>query len=186
VERSCETGGVRVGVERYERRKTARDGLAGRPRGWYPAVQVVADRLSEVVDSRHVGKLAIVGHGGDKVSVTWLPDRSYTSAMADPAPIACTLTTKDAAAQVVEWSDLRTRMTNVVRVENGVEMDFPASLASTVRDLAEREATCCAFLALTTTMRGDHVELRITSDDPDAADVIDLLAGMSEVIDRTL
>ena len=107
-----------------------------------------------------------------------LPDRSYTSGMADQAPIACTLTTKDAAAQVVEWSDLRKHMTDVARVENGVEMNFPSSLASAVRDLAEREANCCAFLSLTTTVCADHVQLRVTSDQPETAGVIDLLAGL--------
>ncbi|MDX2378446.1 MAG: hypothetical protein QNM02_01650 [Acidimicrobiia bacterium] len=98
--------------------------------------------------------------------------------MSEQIPVACTLTTKDAAAQVVEWTDLRMMMLDVERVEGGVEMRFPIALADAVRDLSAREATCCAFLTLVTTDRGDEVELRITSDAPEAAAVIDLLAGL--------
>jgi hypothetical protein len=100
--------------------------------------------------------------------------------MADPIPVACTLTTKDAAAQVIEWADLRSHMTSVERIEDGVEMTFPIAMAGDVRDLAAREATCCAFLTLVTAECGDEVELRITSDAQEAAGVIDLLAGTGE------
>lgn len=98
--------------------------------------------------------------------------------MSEQIPVACTLTTKDAAAQVVEWTELRTYVIDVERIEGGVEMTFPLTLADAVRDLAAREATCCAFLTLVTTERRDAVELRITSDAPEAGDVIDLLAGL--------
>ena len=100
--------------------------------------------------------------------------------MAEPIAVACTLTTKDAAAQVIEWADLRSHMTSVERIEDGVEMRFPIAVAADVRDLAAREATCCAFLTLVTAECGDEVELRITSDAQEAAGVIDLLAGTGE------
>jgi hypothetical protein len=98
--------------------------------------------------------------------------------MAEPIPVACTLTPKDAAAQVVEWTDLRVDMLGAERIADGVEMRFPISLASVVRDLAAREASCCAFLDLVVTDVGDEVELRITSDAPEATGVIELLAGL--------
>lgn len=97
--------------------------------------------------------------------------------MAEPIPVACTLTTKDAAERVLEWSDVRSHVTSVTRVTNGVEMVFPSAMSAAVHDLAAREAVCCAFLTLVTTDHPDRVELRITSGDPDAAGVIDLLAG---------
>jgi hypothetical protein len=100
--------------------------------------------------------------------------------MAEPIAVACTLTTKDAATQVIEWADLRSHMTSVERIEDGVEMTFPIAMAGDVRDLAAREATCCAFLTLVTAECGDEVELRITSDAQEAAGVIDLLAGTGE------
>ena len=98
--------------------------------------------------------------------------------MSEPVPVACTLTTKDAAAQVVEWSELRRDLLGVERIDGGVEMRFPSSSADAVRYLAAREATCCAFLSLLTTDRDDEVELRITSDAPEASGVIELLAGL--------
>lgn len=103
---------------------------------------------------------------------------AYDGLVAEPIPVACTLTTKDAAAQVLEWADLRKELVGVERVERGVEMRFPVALADAVRDLADREASCCAFLDLTATERNGELELRIASDADEAGPVIDLLAGL--------
>ncbi len=98
--------------------------------------------------------------------------------MSRPIRVACSLTTKDAAAQVMEWAELRHEMIGVERIDGGVEMRFPIALATALRDLAAREATRCGFLDLVTSEVGDEIELRVTSDAPDASGVIDLLAGL--------
>ncbi len=50
-------------------------------------------------------------------------------------------------------------------------------MADRVRDLARREATCCAFLDIVVSEDERHVHVTITSDDPAAAPVIGLLCG---------
>lgn len=98
----------------------------------------------------------------------------------DPtAPVACTLTTKEAAAQVLEWTDLHGRSTGAQATEAGVVMTFPAGMAHAVEDLARREASCCAFLSMRTTVEGDVLSLEISSERLDALPVIDRLAGVS-------
>ncbi len=92
-------------------------------------------------------------------------------------PVACTLTTKEQATRAVEWSDLRGRALSATRVEGGVALSFPIELADVVEDLAAREATCCTFLALATTRRTNDLRLVVTSENPEAGPVIDLVAG---------
>ena len=92
-------------------------------------------------------------------------------------PIACTLSPADMTSQAAEWAELRERAQRITRVSNGVEMTFPAELADTVEDLAAREATCCAFLTITTTRGSDEIGVWITSADPDGRPVAELLAG---------
>ncbi len=99
--------------------------------------------------------------------------------MSEPIPIACTLTPKGAADQLDEWATLRAAATDVAPIDDGVTMRFPAELAGTVDDLAAREATCCAFLSLTTRAEGDQIVLDITSADPAAQPVIAIIAGTS-------
>ena len=82
------------------------------------------------------------------------------------------------ASQAAEWAELRTRALRTHRVTDGVAMTFPDELAATVEDLAAREATCCAFLTITTTRSADGIEVTITSADPDGRPVADLLAGL--------
>lgn len=91
-------------------------------------------------------------------------------------PIACTLTTKQAAAQVGEWGDLRRAATQVVAVDGGFELTFPPAVETTVRDLAAREAQCCSFLTLTVERTDGDVVLTITGP-ADAAPVIGLIVG---------
>ena len=69
-------------------------------------------------------------------------------------PIACTLTTKEAASQLDEWGELRRAATSVAAVDGGYRLTFPASSEATVRDLAAREAQCCAFLGLSVERTG--------------------------------
>ena len=54
----------------------------------------------------------------------------------DRVPIACTLTTKEAASQLDEWAVLRSAATTVAAVAGGARLTFPATSEATVRDLA--------------------------------------------------
>lgn len=95
-------------------------------------------------------------------------------------PIACTLDATDAGRQLEEWQQLQPLASVVVPVEGGVRMTLPGSLEGQIRDLAERESTCCAFLTIVVEPHddADAVMLEITSPNPDAAPVIAALAGI--------
>lgn len=94
--------------------------------------------------------------------------------MAESIPIACTLTTKQAASQLDEWASLRTRARSVEAIEGGVRVLLPAEAEAATRDLAIREAACCAFLTLTVDRHGDDLSLTITGP-PDAQPIIGLI-----------
>ncbi len=93
-------------------------------------------------------------------------------------PIACTLTGKEARGQILEWGDLRARSREISSVAGGVQMIFPSSMIDEVEGLARRERACCSFLDIWTDVRGDLLTLQITSDDPEALDVINDVAGV--------
>lgn len=93
-------------------------------------------------------------------------------------PIACSLTTKDAARQGLEWADLQRHALTATRINGGAAMTFDAELADSVEDLAAREASCCGFLSITTLRSDDEVRLEITADDPDAHPMIEAMAGL--------
>ena len=66
-------------------------------------------------------------------------------------PIACTLTTEDAAVRVEEWRAFFTTHTHEVRALSATEMavrlgDDDASLLAAA-DLARREQSCCNFFS---------------------------------------
>lgn len=96
--------------------------------------------------------------------------------VAERIPIACTLTTKEAASQLDEWAAVRAAATSTRPVDGGHEVTLPADLHETVRDLAAREAACCAFLTLDVAADDSATVLRITGP-ADAAPVIDLIVG---------
>lgn len=95
----------------------------------------------------------------------------------DRIPIACSLAPDRAQDQLGEWAELRRRATSVEQLDTGVRIMAPAELAEQVRDLARREAACCAFLDIATAVRDGSVVVTITSPDPAAGPVIQLLAG---------
>jgi len=99
-------------------------------------------------------------------------------------PIACTLTTKDARAQLLEWTDLQGQASAVQAIDKGVRITLPAAIAAQVQDLTERESTCCAFLNIDTNVDGTELTLEIRSDNPDALPVISALAGIPLPEDR--
>jgi hypothetical protein len=56
-------------------------------------------------------------------------------------------------------------------------MTFGADLIESVEDLAAREAECCSFLSIATIRSDDSIRLEITSEDPNASGVIEMLTG---------
>lgn len=94
-------------------------------------------------------------------------------------PVACTLTSNGATKQALEWRDLHLRASTVAAIEGGVRMTLPASLVDEIEDLARREAGCCAYLTIDTSVTDDVLTLDISSANPDALPVISALAGIS-------
>lgn len=94
-------------------------------------------------------------------------------------PVACSLPLTDAASQAGEWIELHRRAVRSEEIPNGFAVTYPRDMAETVQDLAEREARCCAWLDISTTMVTDGIRLELASDHPDAGPVIALLAGRS-------
>jgi len=95
-------------------------------------------------------------------------------------PIACSLTTKNAARQYLEWVDLQRHVLTVERIDDGAVMTFHAQLADSVEDLAAREASCCGFLSIKTMRSHGEVRVEITADNPDAYALIEAMAGVGE------
>lgn len=93
-------------------------------------------------------------------------------------PVVCTLSTKDAAAQVLEWVDLQARASSVRRIHGGARMTFPAAMQDAVEDLGRREQACCPFLTISTRVLDNELTLDISSADPDAMPVIEAIAGL--------
>ena len=93
-------------------------------------------------------------------------------------PVACTLTSRDAKAQALEWVDLQRLAVRTAPLASGAQMTFPAGHAAKIVDLAEREAACCAFLNIATSLDGDEFVVEITSENPDAIGVIAALSGV--------
>ncbi len=92
--------------------------------------------------------------------------------------MACSLSTDKAAVQLLDWANLRSHVVKTDCIEHGVAMTFGADLTDAVEDLATREAECCSFLSIATIRSDDSIRLEITSDNPDAGAVIDMLAGV--------
>ena len=94
-----------------------------------------------------------------------------------PGPVACILNSRDAEAQALEWVDLQRLALRSAPLASGARMTFATVHAARIVDLAEREAQCCAFLDIATTLDGDEFVVEITSDNPGAIGVIAALSG---------
>lgn len=92
-------------------------------------------------------------------------------------PIACWLPARDAKDQVKEWQDVASKTLTRGRVPGGYVVSFAAGDAEVVEDLARRESACCGFLDIATERFEGGIRLRMTSDNPEALPVIDLLVG---------
>ncbi len=93
-------------------------------------------------------------------------------------PIACSLSTSEGAVRVLEWTDLGTRLLRSDRLDDGLLLTFPGDMADSVKNLAAREAECCGFLSITTSLTEQTVRLEIKSGNPDHQPVIEELARM--------
>jgi hypothetical protein len=66
--------------------------------------------------------------------------------MTEPAPIACTLTPADLAAQTRRWQRLIARaMTARAETADGLRLSFRAEAGNELRALAAVEAECCPW-----------------------------------------
>ncbi len=92
-------------------------------------------------------------------------------------PIACSVDAGEATDQIGEWRELAARSLSAERIESGFAVNFAASDAAIVEDLARREAACCSFLSIQTVRGGDGIRLVMTSENPDALPVIESLVG---------
>ena len=91
-------------------------------------------------------------------------------------PIACRLDAAGAEEQLAAWSALRGLCLGAEPTDAGVRLWFEPAAEASVREVAAREAACCAFLRLTVRSEADAVRLEITSDQADAQPVIGRLA----------
>lgn len=91
--------------------------------------------------------------------------------------VACTLTEKAAAKQLNEWSDLKEHAITTSPILGGARMVFNSTLDSQIRDLAEREMTCCTFLSISVDTK-TNTTLEITSEATEGQAVISRLTGV--------
>lgn len=92
-------------------------------------------------------------------------------------PIACSLPARDTSDQVGEWRDLASKTLTRDRITGGYVVSFAAGDAEVVEDLARRESACCGFLEIATERFDGGIRLVMTSNNPEALPVIDLLVG---------
>jgi hypothetical protein len=68
----------------------------------------------------------------------------------------------------------------VQKTERGAQLWFESAAALPVKDVAQKEAACCAFLAFHLEDEADMVRLDISSAHPDGVGVAQLLADQVE------
>lgn len=95
-------------------------------------------------------------------------------------PIACSLSARESRDQIGEWRALSAHRLTSERIEGGYAVTFDTETAPVVEDLARREAACCAFLTIDAAHTEHGLRLTMTSENPDALPVIELLVGGSE------
>lgn len=94
-------------------------------------------------------------------------------------PVMCTLATKQAAERSVEWQDLRGLAQFVTPIDGGSRFVLDPKHEVAVRDLAERERTCCAFLTITVDVADGALRLDVTAPTEEGRQVVALIAGES-------
>ncbi len=102
-------------------------------------------------------------------------------AMKEQLPeVVCTLDPTDAAVQLDAWPDLMQVATQVTSVDDGARIVLPGTYLAQIEALAEQESGCCKFLDIDIKSQPDtSLIVRITSINPDAKPIIDLMAGLT-------
>jgi DNA-binding transcriptional MerR regulator len=124
----------------------------------------------------------------DACGCTRLPDQP-----ADPARIACTLSTDDHTARGDEWAVLLRQATERVAVAGGIDITFQptAGLAGRIAELAAREQQCCSFFEFRLDIAaGGRMTLRVRAPQDGQAMLLDLfgrdLAGVAAPVAQAL
>lgn len=119
-----------------------------------------------------------MGHGFPKPPGT-ADVRGYVARAMDDyhQPIACSLPARESRDQIGEWQALIEHRVTAERVDSGYAVTYHPDVTHMVQDLARREAACCGFLDIVTTPTEDGIRMIMTSANPDALPVIDLLIG---------
>jgi hypothetical protein len=98
-------------------------------------------------------------------------------AMTIPLPIACTLTPGDYSERLTWIAKLnRESLRSFHQNDLTLELVYDISASSQVRELVQREQTCCAFLHFDVAETADAIHLRIQAP-PGARDSTGALAG---------
>lgn len=79
-------------------------------------------------------------------------------------PIECKLSTAEADGQLTGWSSIRSHVSSVVQLKNGISAKVPRSISQIVRDFAAAEAECCPSMLFEFTESDDELGLLITSE----------------------
>ncbi len=98
----------------------------------------------------------------------------------DEPEIGCSLSSEEARDQLGEWEALVADAHHVERSPSTLRVTLAKADAARVRDLAEREAACCAFLDITVEETADTVVVTVASPHPEADVVVELI-GHPEV-----
>lgn len=106
--------------------------------------------------------------------VAWIRCAAMTE---NTHPIACSLPERESRDQIGEWRALSPHRVTSERIDGGYAVTFDTEVAPVVEDLARREAACCAFLNIDAAHTERGVRLIMTSENPDALPVIEMLVG---------
>lgn len=142
------------------------------------ALIALAVRTGVIDIGRAVGSTAMF-------AVIYLGALSITcQPMADERqPIACSLPARESRDQIGEWRALIDHRKSTEPVKGGYAVTYDPGVTTVVQDLARRESACCGFLDIVTTPTENGVRMVMTSDNPDALPVIELLIGNEDAID---
>lgn len=91
----------------------------------------------------------------------------------------CSLSEQDAAAQALEWADLRNLSIGLSLIDDGVRLTFSSDLEETIRSLVMREQVCCPMFNFAIYRDHDAVALEVTSEDVHAQTAIASISGVA-------
>ena len=90
-------------------------------------------------------------------------------------PIACNLDAGEARSQLARWRYLRRHLVRTAWTATGAVLWFERDAKDAVEEVARIEQECCPFLTLSAAEGEGDVRLEISSGDPDAFGVIEVL-----------